>query len=214
MKDNCLRKRSNWSRMSGFSLAVNRASGRALVIGSAACRASVVTVLDRLGYQATELDDPYEAMAEVCQRPLAYRAVILSLASVYREELQIITAVKGRYSHIEIWLSHVDGRAAALAEASRLGADGLLAEDGLHRFATTSEEAAAKVAVGAVAGARPAAKTTVAQGGQPGLGQPAKPDRMDGPLVDVPVGEPVLTAEELRALLQEPPLGHADGQEP
>jgi len=199
--------------MSGFSLPVNRASGRALVIGSAACRVSVVTVLDRLGYQATELDDPYEAMAEVCRRPLAYRAVILSLASMYREELQIITAVKGRYSHIEIWLSHVDGRAAALAEASRLGADGLLAEDGLHRFATTSEEAAAKVAVGAVAGVRPAAKPTVAQGGQPGLGQAAKPDRMDGPLVDVPVGEPVLTAEELRALLQEPPLGYGDGQE-
>ena len=68
-----------------------------------------------------------------------YRAMILCLNSLYREELSFIASIKHRYPHIEIWLSQTDGRAAALAEALRLGADGLMSEDGPHRFAMTEE---------------------------------------------------------------------------
>jgi DNA-binding NarL/FixJ family response regulator len=92
-------------------------------------------ILRGLGFGATEADDPYAAMAELCRRPLVYRAVILSLASLYREELSMIPAVKARFPHVEVWLAQTDGRQAALAEGMRLGADGLLAEDGLHRVA-------------------------------------------------------------------------------
>lgn len=127
-------RQSEWD-VSGVSLPVSRPIGRALIVANPAGRADVLSAMQRLGYGATELDDPYAAMAELCQRPLAYRAVVLSLAGLYREELNLMPAIKSRFPHIEIWLSHTDGRQGALADAMRLGADGLLAEDGLHRVA-------------------------------------------------------------------------------
>ena len=189
--------------MAAFSLPVNRAAGRALIIGSVSCRAAIVGTLDQLGYQATEVDDPYAAMAEICRRPLVYRAIFLSLASTYREELQLIAAIKRRCPQIEIWLCHVDARAAALAEASRLGADGLLAEDGLHRFAASAQQpAVTPLPTTPVKPTPPAAPPSK----PPPAPEPAREPRVDAPLVDIPVGEPVLTADELRALLQEPAL--------
>src|SRR5687767_1279271 len=124
--------------MSGMSLPVNRPTGQALLVAAPANRARPLELLHDLGFAATEVDDPYAAMTELCRRPLVYRAVILSLASLYREELAIIPAVKSRFPHIELWIGHTDGRQALLAEAMRLGADGLLAEDGLHRVAAAA----------------------------------------------------------------------------
>lgn len=94
--------------------------------------------LQRLGFSCSEVDEPYDAMLQLCRRPLFYSAIILSLNSLYREELQIISSVKQRFSHVEVWLSDTDGRHAALAEAMRLGADGLIATDGLHRIAASA----------------------------------------------------------------------------
>src|SRR4051812_4800767 len=125
------------SRMSGVSLPVNRPTGRAIVVGSAGCRGAAVQTLRSLGFQTIEADDPYSAAAELSRRSMTYRATILCLNSFYREELSFIASVKHRYPHIDIWLSQTDGRAAALAEALRLGADGLLSDDGPHRFAMT-----------------------------------------------------------------------------
>src|SRR5580704_5093896 len=119
--------------MSGVSLPVTRPIGRALVIAAPSARQQPLDVLHRLGYSCAEVDDAYAAMCELCRKPLVYRALIISLASLYREELAFIESVKHRFPQIEIWLTHIDGRQAALAESMRLGADGLLAEDGLHR---------------------------------------------------------------------------------
>src|SRR4051812_30424383 len=127
--------------MSGMSLPVQRPAGQALLVAGPGNRAQPLDVLRGLGYGATEADDPYAAMTELCRRPLVYRAVILSLASLYREELTIIAAIKSRFPHVEVWLTHTDGRQAVLAEAMRLGADGLLADDGLHRVAGPAGEA-------------------------------------------------------------------------
>src|SRR3954471_21198289 len=121
--------------MSQVSLPVTRPAGRALLVSNPAARADVRATLARLGYGCGEADDPYSAMAELCRRPLVYRALILSLASLYREEMALIQAVKRRWPHVDIWLTQTDGRHAALADAMRLGADGLLSEDGLHRTA-------------------------------------------------------------------------------
>src|SRR3954454_13254579 len=121
--------------MSGVSLPVTRPSGRALVVGNPAGRTEPLGTLQRLGYGCAEMDDPYAAMAELCRRPLVYRAVILSLSSLHREELALIPGVKRRFPHVEIWLTHTDGRQAALADAMRMGADGLLSGEGLHRVA-------------------------------------------------------------------------------
>jgi DNA-binding NarL/FixJ family response regulator len=144
----------------------------------------------RLDIAFSEVDEPYDAMVQLCRRPLFYSALILSLNSLYREELQIISAVKKRFSHVEVWLSDTDGRQAALAEAMRLGADGLVAPDGLHRIAA------------------PAASVAVAKSAPPSpvtLELPSMPATVENPASSERMTDPLLTAEELRALLQESP---------
>jgi hypothetical protein len=161
-------------------------------------------MLARLGYESGECEDPYTATLELTRRRLAYRALILSLAGLYREELGLISTVKRRFPHVEIWLCHTDGRQAALAESMRLGADGLLDDDGFHRIA-----------------APPVHETVVYQSMPissipkptmlPEL--PKRESAADQSDADDPtqeskgaIGEPVLTAEELRALLQDQPV--------
>jgi hypothetical protein len=164
----------------------------------------LLETLVRLGYAPGESDDPYAAMAELARRPLVYRGVIFSLAGLYREELPVVRAIKRRYPHIEIWLAHTDGRQSALAEAMRLGADGLLDEDGLHRVAlaaTTSDE------------------PPLSHGEAEALAEVARVDRLPPRLLeessedDFPSGEPILSADELKALLQEQPMMPPAGDE-
>src|SRR3954463_5896346 len=134
------RPRDKWkarnpgSRMSGVSLPVNRPTGRAIVVGSAGCRDSAVQTLRGLGYQTIGADDPYSAAMELARRSMTYRAMILCLNSLYREELAFIASIKRRYPHIDIWLSQTDGRAAALAEALRLWGGGVLSGGGATVF--------------------------------------------------------------------------------
>jgi hypothetical protein len=170
-----------------------RPIGRALVVAAPAARAQTLKTLTQLGFECDEADEPYAAFVELCNHRLAYHSLVLSLTSLYREELSIITAIKKRLPHIDIWLSQTDGRQAALAQAVRLGADGLLADDGLHRIAQlppAPAAASAEMDRAAAAASRP----------------------MD--MDDVPIGEPVLSSDELRALLQDqptiPPYNSAD----
>lgn len=179
--------------MSSVTLPVNRPVGRALVVGNAGARAQPVEVLQRLyGFECVEVDDPYAAMMELCRRKLVYNAVIVSLVSLFREELGVIATVKRRFPHLEIWLTHTDGRQAALAEALQLGADGLLGEDGLHRTAPMPATVAPQVAAYAPPPDDPAPPET-------GAGTDARGAD------ETSIGEPVLTADELRALLQDQP---------
>jgi hypothetical protein len=127
-------------------------------------------------------------MVYLCKRPLFYSTLILSLNSLYREELTIIASIKRRFSHVDIWLSDTDGRQAALAEGMRQGADGLFAEDGLHRIAGHS-----------TAVARPEAPLA-----DPAVDFP-KPHPGVAPAESEKSADPLLTAEELRALLHESP---------
>lgn len=185
--------------MSGVSLPVTRPSGRALLVSNPASRAQTLDSLERLGYGCSEADDPYAAMADLCRRPLAYQAVILSLSSLYQEELAIIRTIKRRYPHAEVWLSHTDGRQAALAEAMRLGADGLVSDDGLHRVALANglrngEQAVSRGEIEPVttaASARPVSESGSLES--------------DGSQSDPLSCEPILTPDELKALLHEQP---------
>ncbi len=176
--------------MSQVSLPVTRPAGRALLVSNPAARADVRATLARLGYGCGEADDPYAAMAELCRRPLVYRAMILSLSGLYREELAIISAVKRRYSHVELWLAHTDGRQAALAEAMSLGADGLVDDDGLHRVAMNGlgRDLPVSTSVPEIDALPelPATQNAVAE-------DELQPE------------EPLLSADELKALLQEQP---------
>ena len=176
--------------MSAVSFPVNRGGGgRALVVGSASNRPQAIAILQQLGLSCAEVDDPYAAAVELARRPMVYRALILSLASLYKGELDIIAMVKRRMPHVEVWLTHTEGRVAALAEAVRLGADGLLSEEGLHR--TASGAPAQEVSP-----ARP--KTELAAGETSVRDADDDHDPMKA-------NEPVLTADELRALLHEQP---------
>jgi hypothetical protein len=190
--------------MSGVSLPVTRASGRALVVGNPASRAEPADTLQRMGYGCSGMDDPYAAMAELCRRPLVYRALVLSMASLHREELGIIPGVKRRFPHIDIWLTHTDGRQAAMADAMRLGADGLLSGEGLHRVAVPGPGGGAAPFPGTEAAPLPLQPERVADRGE------AHTEQTSGPAPQAAddaagSGEPVLSADELRALLQEQP---------
>lgn len=198
-----------WSKMAGVSLPVTRPVGRALLVGSASCRSQPMATLQGLGYSCAEAEDPYSAMAELCRRPLSYRALILSISSLYREELQLIRAVRRRFPHIEVWLADTDGRQSAMADGMRLGADGLLAEDGMHRMAVAPAE------LDRSAECLPESNGDDAHRDQETETTPAS--GADAPTLrrypDESLGEPVLSADELRALLQEQPATPPNNKE-
>jgi hypothetical protein len=228
--------------MSSVSLPVTRPAGRALVVGHPGSRARPLDMLRQLGFTCAEANDPYAAMAELCRDPSEYKALILSLAGVYAEELELIGVIKRRHPEVEIWLTDADGRQAALGDALRLGADGLADDDGLHRVAITppapqrtrGATAAAVLAdeLAQLAGApatgdacRGPADVAVGECGEStGNGTPHDAESpVRGPAgprqgtaderaaanresdaEDPGGGDPVLTADELRALLHEP----------
>jgi hypothetical protein len=207
--------------MAGVSFPVTRSAGEALVVASPAARGQIVATLATLGIAAAECDDPYAAMAELCRRPMVFRAVILSLAGVYTEELEIIPAIARRFPHVEIWLTHTDGRYSSLAEAMRLGAAGLLADDGLHRIAGATgatpprsgriDQAAETRSLNTDPAPQPADASLTPPDDSASSGR-HDPESADFSHASHPVetglGEPILTADELRALLQEsPPAG-------
>jgi hypothetical protein len=205
--------------MSGVSFPVTRPSGRALIVGAPSFRADAINLLRAQGHDVAEADDAYAAMLELCRHRLSYQSVIVCLASFYREELNFISTTKRRMPHVEIWLTQTDGRAATLVEAMRLGADGLLAEDGtLHRMPSGQTPAPMVASAGgtellpdkemiepvtpSITGASSATKMESAFG--------TAELRSD----EESINEPVLSADELRALLQDqpsmPPSGNAE----
>lgn len=206
--------------MSTVSFPVSRHPGRALFVSNPGSLERPRQILARLGMESDAAADPYQAMRMICRHRSLYSALILSLSSLYREELQIIACLRRRLPYLEIWLTHTDGRQAAMADAMRLGADGLLSEEGLHRIGQTDS---------VLHGANPAA----ARMGQAEFASSASPvalvlnptarneslisDSETGPSdqhveesdsktgLELNLGEPVLTADELRALLQDQP---------
>lgn len=158
-------------------------SGHVLALVADASADSLTAELDRLGYRSTMTDDPYAALMELLDRPLVYRALVVSLPSLYREELSIIRTVRAKLPHIDVLLAHTDGRQAALADAMRLGATALLSNEAVHRLAEIHpppDESAAN----------------------PTATEEPPPTVEEEPTDEL---EPLLTAEELRALLQEQP---------
>ena len=188
--------------MSAVSLPVNRPLGRALIVAAPGARGDTLRILGQLGYEFQEADDPYSGFVELCRNRLNYTAVILGLSSLYREELSVVAAIKRRLPHLEIWLTHTDGRHAALADAVRQGADGLLAEDGLHRIADSSPDEDDS----------PSQSTSQPVLVDSSTTQGCATESMDDfSGDDGSLGEPVLSSEELRALLQEQPSNPPSG---
>jgi hypothetical protein len=160
-----------------------------LIVGGASARSQPLAAMQALGFECAEVENPYAAAAELHRRPMVYRALVLSLASLFREELAMVASLKRRLPHVEIWLTHIEGRQAAMAETMRMGADGLLDEDGvLHRMAVTTSEAPKAE----VEEPQPEAASRVNE-----VSAPSDEELREG--------EPVLSADELKALLAETP---------
>jgi len=214
--------------MAGVGFPLKRPVGRALIVGGPSARSQPLAAMQALGYACAEADDPYAAIREIVRRPMVYRAVILSLASLHREELALVPGIKRRFPHVEVWLTHTDGRQASLAEAMRLGADGLLSGDGLHRIAMAGNAATTAYAPAPAPSPEapvplprpaPAAAPREESAGRGESAPPAAPDeseaaaaRSPGPDDADAIGEPVLTVDELRALLQEQPAPPTVGE--
>jgi hypothetical protein len=181
--------------MSVVSLPVTRPAGRVLIIANPALQPQPLALMEQLGFECHVAPDPYSAMAEISSPTNTYRGIVISLQSFYREEITLISAIKRRYPNVEIWLTQTDGRQAALAEAMRLGSDGLLADDGLHRIA--SPQNVPDILPISQPPPQPIPLTQNESEHAPETNH-LIPD-------DSSVGEPVLTADELRALLQEQP---------
>ena len=170
------------------------------------------------GYACDEADDPYTAMAELCRQPGAYVAVILSLTGIYKEELAVIRTIKTRFPQMDVWLAQTDGRHGAMIEAIGLGADGLLSNDGLHLIGMPAGMSEPALAAGTVASikrngqrtgdsslvdAMPDVKRPGSNGSGHHNGTPVRSTYQQD--LDAAT-EPVLSAEELRALLEEQPI--------
>jgi DNA-binding NarL/FixJ family response regulator len=170
-------------------------AGHALVVCAEASLPALSGELESLGFRVTLAPDPYAAMAELLERPLVYDAVVLSLPAVYRDELSLIRTLRHRMPHVEVLIAHSDGRHAAMAEALRLGATGLLGEEGIHRLMQVNASFA-PAAIRPEPAAAAAARNEIAPS--------ASNDRADDPVL-TDDNQPLLTADELRALLADPP---------
>src|SRR4051812_40850559 len=77
-------KARGMSFMSAVSFPVTRPVGRALLVGTAACRAEPAKLLREQGYDCAEAEDPYAAMILLARQRQSFRTIVLSLASLYR----------------------------------------------------------------------------------------------------------------------------------
>lgn len=178
--------------MPSVSLPVTRPSGTTLLIASLSARPAVMALIEPMHFSCEAVDNVYAAMVRLCRCKSGFGSLILSLSSCYREELAFVSSVKKRFPAVEIWLTQIDGRHAALIEAMRLGADGLLSEDGLHRIGVQTP-----VEPAVVRRVNPTAEESVTT---------IESSSLDGFYDhDLAMGEPVLSADELRALLHEQP---------
>lgn len=161
--------------------------GRALIIGNR-LGSGETRALSELQLRIESATDPYAAMAEIAARPLVYRALILPMLQIFPEELALVRAVKKRYPHVQIIAAQVGGRLGRAEELHRLGVDAIVSEKGLQYFSPAPKSDSSPVPAPA----------------------PQSENTTPVPFSSGPVSspEPVLTAEELRALLGEssPPV--------
>ncbi|MGC4032799.1 MAG: hypothetical protein QM754_13910 [Tepidisphaeraceae bacterium] len=179
-----------------LSANVIKSAGHALIVGGEACRPQPRQTLQAIGYETDERDNPYAALLELCARPLVYRALVLSLQSIYKEELALISTVRQRFPHVSVWLAHTDGRQAALVEAMRLGAEALVSPNGIHSFGETvaqPQPPARQMTFRPVPAADPSPEPA-----------PEPLARQDKKHAQNEHQDPLLTADELHALLGNP----------
>ena len=170
-------------------------AGRAMIVGVASAGVRAQQVMHEAGYEVESVESPYAAMLELCRRPLVYRTLVLSLQGLYRDELAIIAAVRRRFPHVSVWVSNTDGRQSALAEAMRLGAEAIVADDAIHPLNDDP------VITPPSAPAKPMQFRPVPTQAEYAVDKPLSLSASTVAMLDSSPNEPVLSADELRALL-------------
>lgn len=174
---------------------------RVAVVGSGEALARVLGLLHREGAACEAVNDPYRVVGLVAGSS-GVSAVVLVLPCLYPEEMAVVGALR-RLTGVPVIVAAADGLMSQLSAAIREGATAILTERGIDWLG-----------VPASTGPLPPAATP----GSTEVTPPPTPIRST-PQVDVttpedrfdelseesgPPPEPVLSAEELRALLQEP----------
>lgn len=195
------------------------------VVGDGDALARTLGTLHRLGAQCAVLEDVYHAASELSRRPGAFGAVVLVAPCLYPEEVAAIPALRACSPGLKVVLASAEQHLSLLAAALRAGCVGVLTDAGIevmNRPAPVEVPAASlrtEPPAGPARAAEPVRPVAPARAPEPGLPErlllddehplPADttdahdhPDDADDPF-EFPSHEPLITAEELHALLRD-----------
>lgn len=181
---------------------------RVAVIGAGEVLPRVLGQLHRLGAACVVLDDPYRAIAEMARRPGSYPVAVFVLPSIYPNELPAIAAILRHSPGTRVVLAAAEQQVALLAAALRLGASGVVTEEGIESFGTSEREPAPPPSIvparpPAVMHAPPA-RVVEAKPPSPALQEEVEAEEPEPEHEqDMDVQDPILTADELHALLHD-----------
>lgn len=197
------------------------------VVGVGDLLARTLGTLHRLGAQCAVLEDPYHAVSELSRRPGAFGAVVLIAPCLYPEEVSAIPAMRACSPAIKVVLASAEQHLSLLAAALRAGCVGVLTDAGvevMNRPAPVEVPAPSSrqdLPPGPTRAAEPVRPVAPVRPPEPALPErllldeeplpadttdahhPADPtDDADDPF-ELPTHEPLITAEELHALLRD-----------
>jgi hypothetical protein len=188
-------------------------SGGLLCVGADDATARSIALL----VQATPATygDPYAAMCAIASSPAKWQMVVLDLQQLYDGELAIIPAIRTTANHCRVVVAHADGRPAMLARAIRLGIDGLLTGGKIEWLTTMQAAMSPPVAERAITPPQDSPPPTP-EAASPATSHALQHDHIDQTdhadqadqaelrsVADIYQDEPLLTADELKALLSD-----------
>jgi hypothetical protein len=189
--------------------------------------AAVAGIGTLAGIAATSVSDPYAAMLLIAANPRGWQMIVLNLQQMFDAELAVLSAVRAVAPDCRVAVTRADGRPALLARALRLGLDGIFTGTAIEWFTppppTTPQASARSTPVTAVA-LEPTAATPPGQMARQSAPETkpvitANEDLNDDPtdqtalrsVAEIDLDEPLLTAEELKALLSDHGIRPAAG---
>lgn len=109
------------------------------VVGAGDLLTQTISQLHRLGAQCVILEDPYHAVAELARTAdSTYGALVLILPCIYPGELACIPIFRNLAPHTRILIAAADQHLSSLASALRLGASGVVTDLGVELLGPTS----------------------------------------------------------------------------
>ena len=180
------------------------AGARVMVVGVGDVLARVLGTLHRLGAACVAVDDPYRAVLEVAGSQGSARggtcdAVVFALPCLFPGEVAAIRAISKLRPAPIILVAAAEQQLSLLTAAIREGAVGVITERGIEWLASIAPEHATPEPLPEQLLIDDSAETDSAQ-----FDADADSDDADAEFDLTEPTEPLLTAEELKALLHDP----------